>query len=145
MLKLHFSIEIKAPSEKVWDILWNDDTYRKWTGVFNETSHAVTDWKEGSKVLFLTEEKDGMYSIIERNIQYKLMSFRHLGSVKKGIELPSDEESQKWYGTTENYELTETGETTVLKVDIDAPGEYKDFFEKKFPEALGIVKELSEV
>ena len=35
MEKLHFSISIKAPKEKVWDTMLNDVTYRQWTSVFN--------------------------------------------------------------------------------------------------------------
>jgi hypothetical protein len=36
--------------------MWDDSTYRQWTSAFSEGSHAVSDWKEGSKVLFLSPE-----------------------------------------------------------------------------------------
>lgn len=63
MEKLHFSTNINAPREKVWDTLWNDNSYRKWTSAFMEGSYAETDnWKEGSKVLFLSPGGDGMGS-----------------------------------------------------------------------------------
>ena len=45
MKKLQFSIEINAPKEKVWDTLWQDENYRKWTSVFMEGSFAESDWK----------------------------------------------------------------------------------------------------
>ena len=54
MKKLQFSIEINAPKEKVWDTLWQDENYRKWTSVFIEGSFAESDWKEGGKIHFLT-------------------------------------------------------------------------------------------
>jgi len=54
---LHIEIDINATKEKVWDILWNDATYTQWTSIFCEGSHAVSDWKEGSKILFWMKKK----------------------------------------------------------------------------------------
>ncbi len=62
MEKINFSISINAPKEKVWRTLWEDETYRKWTSVFSPTSYVDTDWKEGSKVLFLDGQDSGMVS-----------------------------------------------------------------------------------
>ena len=46
MEKMNFSIDINAPKEKVWNVLWDDDSYRKWTSAFAEGSYAKTDnWK----------------------------------------------------------------------------------------------------
>ncbi len=36
MQKIKFSTTINAPKEKVWEILWNLDAYRKWTTAFAE-------------------------------------------------------------------------------------------------------------
>jgi hypothetical protein len=52
MKQLHFSTDINAPRETVWNVLWNDATYRDWTSVFAEGSYAVSDWNEGSKIQF---------------------------------------------------------------------------------------------
>jgi len=43
MERINFSISIDAPKEKVWNVLWNDSSYRKWTSVFAEGSSVVTD------------------------------------------------------------------------------------------------------
>jgi uncharacterized protein YndB with AHSA1/START domain len=67
MEKMNFSIDINAPREKVWKTLWEDASYRKWTRVFIEGSHAVTDWQEGSKVLFLDGKGEGMVSKVQTN------------------------------------------------------------------------------
>ncbi len=67
MEKQTFSTTINAPKEVVWKTLWDDETYRKWTSVFSATSYAETDWKEGSKVLFLDADGSGMVSRIEAN------------------------------------------------------------------------------
>ncbi|MEO8517484.1 MAG: hypothetical protein ABI426_12090 [Flavobacterium sp.] len=65
MKKATFNININATNQKVWQTLWDDNTYKKWTSVFSEGSRAVSDWKEGSTIQFLNDNNDGMYSIIE--------------------------------------------------------------------------------
>lgn len=144
MKKTQFSTSINAPKEKVWQILWNDATYPKWTAVFSEGSKAVSDWKEGSKILFVNENNDGMHSIIDKKIDHEIMNFTHLGMVKNGIELPEDEISKSWSGATENYRLSEANGTTILTVEMDIVEEYLDYFNEKFPLALDLIKKLSE-
>lgn len=46
METLEFKIRIKAPAEKVWSVLWDEETYKKWTSVFCEGSHTISDWNE---------------------------------------------------------------------------------------------------
>ena len=53
MQKITFSIDIKAPKEKVWYSLWDEENYENWTSAFSEGSHAISDWNEGSKIYFL--------------------------------------------------------------------------------------------
>ena len=99
MEKINFSTDINAPKEKVWEVLWNDDSYRKWTSAFYEGSYAQTDnWKEGTKVLFLGPGGDGMVSRVAANKPNKFMSFEHLGVVKKGVEDTESEEVKDWAG-----------------------------------------------
>lgn len=75
MKKFDFLIEIKAPKIKVWNVLWDDATYRKWTATFSEGSQALSEWREGSKVLFLSPGGEGMFSIIHKKIPNEFMSF----------------------------------------------------------------------
>ena len=77
MKKLQFSIEINAPKEKVWDTLWQDENYRKWTSVFMEGSFAESDWKEGGKIHFLTPDRNGMFGIIEKLVPFEKMYFEN--------------------------------------------------------------------
>ena len=35
MPALHFTVNINAPKEKVWETLWDDATYRQWTAAFH--------------------------------------------------------------------------------------------------------------
>jgi hypothetical protein len=144
MKTLHFEININATKEKVWDILWNDATYTQWTGVFCEGSHALSDWKEGSKILFLDGKKDGMFSTIAALVPNELMSIKHLGTVKNGMELEMDKETESWSGAKEIYTLKEAQNNTKLLVDVDITEDHAKFFNEAFPKGLQKVKELSE-
>lgn len=144
MEKLQFKTTINAPREKVWDILWTDETYRAWTSVFGEGSHAVSDWKKGSKILFLGGEGTGMVSRIDDLVPNEFMSFQHLGEVKDGVEDTTSERVQKWAGGRENYTLKTVDGNTELTVDLDIPEEFKEMFSEMFPKALNKIKELSE-
>jgi hypothetical protein len=144
MEKLNFSIKIKAPKQKVWSILMDDKTYRTWTSAFAEGSYAVTDWKEGSKALFLDGKGQGMVSTIAKNIPNEFLSIKHLGFVKNGIEDTKSDEVKAWAGAMENYTLKENGGITELKIDMDSNDEFINYFSETWPKALEKVKELSE-
>jgi uncharacterized protein YndB with AHSA1/START domain len=139
--KLHFSIDIAAPRDKVWRVLWDDASYRDWTSVFAEGSYAVSDWNEGSPIQFIDpSSRDGMAGVIEKKRPGEFMSFRHEAEIKNGKVQPP----APWSGAHENYTLTTKDGRTTLTVDLDAQDEYRQMFEDKFPQALQRVKKLSE-
>ena len=144
MQRKKYSVNINAPKQKVWQILWSDDSYGKWTSVFCEGSYAVTDWKEGSRVHFLSPGGNGMYSTIAGKEDNRFMSFRHDGEMKDGVELPLDDKSREWAGATENYTLSEDNGTTELVVDMDFVETHEAYFDEHFPKGLQLVKELAE-
>ena len=144
MERKNFEITIDAAPERVWNILWNNATYRQWTAVFAEGSQAETDWKTGSKVIFSDGKGNGMVSTIAENRQPEFMSIRHLGVVKNGVEDTESEEVKQWAGAMENYTLSPAGGKTRLTVSMDIAEDYRDYFEKTWPLALDKVKELSE-
>lgn len=135
---------IDASREKVWDILWSDAGYRLWTAVFSEGSRAETDWKKGSRILFLNEKNEGMVSAVAEHIPNEFMSIKHLGSVKDGVEDMNSPEAKEWSGSLENYTLRAADGKTELVVEMDITAEYMDYFEEVWPRALGKVKELAE-
>ena len=144
METLEFTIKIKAPAEKVWDVLWNEETYKKWTSVFCEGSHTISNWNEGDKIHFMSPNGEGMYSIIETKTQNEYMAFKHLGEIKNFEELPLDEETKKWTGAMETYRLIPEEEFTTLIAQVDVVEKYLDYFKETFPNGLEKVKELSE-
>lgn len=143
MKKLEFDIRINAPRQKVWDVLWTDDTYRQWTSVFGEGSKAVSDWNEGSRILFLNKDDDGMYSLIEKKVPNEEMVFLHQGEVVKGVKKSGDTD-KGWPESRESYFLEEDGAATKLRVELETPEDYAEYFGKTFPRSLVIVKELAE-
>jgi len=144
MRRLRFSININAPKGEVWRAMLDDATYRQWTSAFQEGSYAVTDWKQGSKALFLTPAGEGMVSRIEAHRPNEFLSIKHLGTVKNGIEDTESEEGKSWAGAVENYELREKDGTSTLTVEMDVSDEYRAYFEETWPKALGKLKDISE-
>ncbi len=142
--KVNFSTIINASKEKVWNALWDNENYKKWTAAFSEGSSAVTDWNEGSKILFLDGKGSGMYSIIHKKIPGEIMSFKHIGEVKDGIEQPLNEKTEAWSGGLETYTLKETEGKTEVNVELDVPGDFMDYFTTTFPVALENLKNLAE-
>jgi len=130
MHKLTFSTTINAPKEKVWRTMLEDATYRQWTSAFHEGSHAVTDWKEGSKALFLTPEGDGMVSRIVTHRPNEFLSIKHVGTVNKGVEDTESEAAKDWGDALENYTVKEAKGGSVLTVDMDVADEYRKYFEE---------------
>ena len=144
MEKQEFRIMINGPREKVWQVLWEDASYREWTSVFAPGSWAKTDWKKGSKVFFLDAENCGMVSSIAENIPNEYMSIEHLGYVKEGKEDFESPEVKQWAGAHENYTLKSVDGHTELVVDMDIAENHMDYFLKTWPKALEKVKELAE-
>jgi uncharacterized protein (DUF4415 family) len=144
MTRLTFSTTIQAPKDLVWRTLLEDETYREWTSAFQEGSYAVTDWKPGSKALFLAPDGSGMVSRVAEHRPNEFLSLEHLGVVKEGIEDTESEEVRKWAGARENYTLTENRGVVSLRIDMDTVEEYQKTFEEAWPKALATLKDLSE-
>lgn len=144
MKVLKFSAEIKASREKVWEVLWNDDTYKQWTKVFGEGSITKSDWNEGDPIAFLDSKGNGMQSKINKKLPPETMVFQHLKIIKDGVVQPPTPESKKWEGALESYNLSEKNGTTTVLVKMDSDKEYEDYFKDNFPKALELIKEMAE-
>ncbi len=150
MQKIHFTIHIDAPREKVWDTMLQDATYRQWTKAFGENSRYVGDWSEGSKILFLGSDENGneadmgMVSRIKVNRKHEFISIEHVGMISNGIEDTTSDEAKKWAPAFENYSFVDKDGGTELSVDLDVADEFKDMFEDSWPKSLQALKELCE-
>lgn len=142
MITLNYSVTIRSTPAIVWQRLWNDDTYRKWTAAFMEGSYAESSWEQGDKISFLTPGGNGMFGVIENKVVNEQMTFRHLGEIKNGIE-----ENKNWGNATESYFLSETGDGTLLKVILtmdESNSEFEKYFNATFPKALAVLKQVCE-
>lgn len=144
MKTLTFNTTIEAPAAKVWFTLWNDYSYRQWTGAFYPGSYAESDWQLGSSIKFLGPEGDGIASMITEMVPNEKMVFTHQGTLKNFELLDNDPESAKWKGATETYILKEANGATTLTVLLEAADEFVDSFSDAFPKSLAIVKQRAE-
>ncbi|MDQ7948284.1 MAG: SRPBCC domain-containing protein [Pedobacter sp.] len=146
---MEFNIEIKAPRKEVWEVLFGKETYPIWTKAFSEGSRVETDWKKGSKALFLDGQNRGMVSKIAENVPNEFMSIEHLGYYKDGQEDYETAKKENWAGAKENYTLTDLNGQTNLHIfmEMNETEENKqmiDMFADMWPKALAKVKELAE-
>jgi uncharacterized protein YndB with AHSA1/START domain len=148
MQKIHFSVNIHAPKEKVWNTMLDDSTYREWASAFQAGSFYEGSWDEGSEIRFLGPDENGklggMFSKIKENRLHEFISIEHVGFINDGVIDTTSEEVKKWTPSHENYTFTETDGTTVVSVDIDVNDEYKEMFEVMWPKALQLLKTLAE-
>ena len=151
MKTLQYSISIKAPASKVFDImlgLSKKSTYEQWTFFFNPTSSYEGTWEKGSKILFVgvdeQGQKGGMVSRIAENIPNQFISIQHYGLISAGVEITEGPEVEKWANGFENYTFEEIGDSTSLTVDLDTTEEFVDYMNEHYPEALNKLKELCE-
>lgn len=149
MQKLHFSIVINAPADKVWSTMLDDNTYRIWTEAFSPGSYYKGDWNKGSKILFLgpgEKGESGMVSRIKENRKHEFISIEHLGMVQDGKEDTTSEETKAWAGALENYTFKEKNGATELLIDLTGnfADEFATMFEDMWPNALKKLKEIAE-
>lgn len=136
--------QIHAPAQKVWDILWNTDTYRQWTAAFAPGSTMESDWKEGGRTRFLDGKGNGMVSTIRRIQAPEELVFEHLGSIENGVEDTTSDAIKEWAGALERYYLKEEGGVTTLEVSVDVDPKYKEMMDNGFNKGLETVKTLAE-
>ena len=104
MEKKQFKIEIAAPREKVWKILWGDETYPAWTSVFSEGSKVETTGKKEVKCIFqMTKAMAWHLPLLKKYLEF--MSFKHLGMVKNGVEDLNSEQIKEWPGAQKIIDL----------------------------------------
>jgi hypothetical protein len=143
MEKIHFSIVINAPKDKVWNTMLGADTYSEWTEVFAHGSYYVGDWTEGNKMLFLAPDEtgkiSGMVGFIKENKPFEFLSIENIGEYEEGKE-----EVKEWAGAQENYTFKEVDGKTEVSIDIDTNEDFKELFQDTWPEALRKLRKLAE-
>lgn len=146
MNSMQFSITINAPSEKVWNTMLQQQTYRIWTSEFCEGSYFEGSWEQGAKIRFLGPDgTGGMTSVIAENRPHRFISIKHLGIIKNGIDDTESTEAKAFAGAYENYTFEERSGVTELKVEMSAiPADFEQYMTDTWPKALAKLKTLCE-
>lgn len=142
MNEMKFQIEINAPKQRVWDTLWQDETFRQWAGLIDPGTYMTGELKEGGEVQFISAENGyGVTSLVEKLIPGEYLLFRHQADTQNSGEQQREKE---WTGGKESYELVESSGVTTLIATFDVPPELEEYFKDNYPNALSCVKSLSE-
>lgn len=140
MKTITFKIEINAPIKKVWNTLWNDDTYSVWTQHFNPGSYYESDWKVYGVTKFLGPEQNGVASTITKLEIPTEVIFNHLADINKGVEGDNYGE-----GGFEKYELSENNNITTLVISVDVKDEYEQIMNVGYSNGLKEIKRIAEM
>lgn len=136
---LTFKIEINAAPETVWEALFQEENYTKWTTAFHPGSYYKGTLEQDAEIQLLTPEGHGMFSQITVYEPFKELTFLHQGEISNG------EKGELIYEDAyESYFLEDLGETTELTVKLNCDDDYIEQMNRMFPDALQRVKELAE-
>ena len=138
---MQFSIQIEAPSEKVWQTLWEDKTFRDWGSIIDDGQYMVGELAEGNEVQFISSEGLGVTSFVEKLIPHEYIAFKQVADT---MDSGKQEREKEWTGGKESFELAATNGITNLTVNIDIPPGLEEIFQDRFPKALERVKILAE-
>ena len=144
MKKMVFGTLIDASRETVWNTMLAPDTYRDWTTAFLPGSYYEGSWETGSRIRFLGPDGRGMFSEIAENRPHELLSIRHLGELKGGVEQTASESPGSWAGARETYVLSRSGPATELRVELDVTPDFEEFMSSAWPKALARLKQICE-
>ena len=143
MQKQQFSITITASRDRVWNVLWQDQTFRDWASIIDEGSYMVGELKTGSQIQFISSSSGyGVTSLVEKYIPNELLILRHQADTQDNGK---NERDQEWTGGSEKYTATDHDGITILTVEIDTPPELVEIFNDRMPKALARVKVLAEI
>ncbi len=141
MKEVQFSIEINAGKQKIWDTLWQDETFRQWAGIIDPGTYLVGELKEGNEVQFLSASGYGVTSMIEKLTPGEFIRFRHQADTQNS---GAEEREKEWTGGAESYTLTENDSTTTLTATFDVPPQQETYFTATYPKVLERIKTLTE-
>lgn len=142
MKELQFSIKINAPATRVWDTLWQDETFREWASIIDPETYMVGELKEGNELQFISAASGyGVTSLVEKLVVGEFLRLRHRADTQDDGTRERDDE---WTGGEESYTLAEKEGMTTLTVTFDVPLELEEMFMVSYPKALERIKVLAE-
>ncbi|MFT4024196.1 MAG: VOC family protein, partial [Flavihumibacter sp.] len=147
MERLQFNTEIDAPVSLVEEAMLGKYSYPVWTAAFNAGSHYEGGWNKGDNIKFVGADengrKAGMAAVIKERIPGRLIEIQHYGLVQGDTIITEGKAVEEWSGM-EIYRFEAHPHKTLLTVEVDVNDQYKDYFNKTWPEALGLLKQYAE-
>ena len=145
MANVMHSVIINAPAEKIWDVLWNEDSYKEWTQFFSPGSNYKSDWKVGGKTYFLDASgKNGSIATIDRMDKPNMVIFKHIGELHNGKAINNTRKVIDWLGSFEKYFIMSFDGYCKLQGESITSPEYADHIKEGFVKGFAKVKELAE-
>jgi hypothetical protein len=141
MKEMEFSIDIHATKERVWDTLWQDETFREWADIIDPGTHMVGDLKVGNEIQYISGNGYGVTSLVEKLNEGEYLLLRHSADTKEDGKL---EREKQWTGGKESYSLKEKDGITTLTLASDVPLELEEYFKNTYPKVLEKIKVLAE-
>lgn len=142
MKEISFSITISATPERVWKILWQDNTFRDWAGLIDPGTYMVGEMKEGNIIQFISSENGyGVTSKVDKLVANEFLLLSHKSDTKNN---GTQEREEQWSGGKESYLLTQDEGKVILTVKFDVPEELEEMFTQLYPAALERIRTLSE-
>jgi uncharacterized protein YndB with AHSA1/START domain len=145
MQNMHYSVDINATKEKVWETLWSDQTLRDWASNIDEGTYMEGTLEEGKEVNFMSASGYGVSSKVEKLIPYMHVSFRQIADIKAGANGAIEKRDKQWTGALGSYDLEENKGKVTLSVAQDVPDELVEMFKTRIPLSLERVKVLAEI
>ncbi len=142
--RLQFSVRIHAPVARVWQLMFDPESYRDWTSAFMEGSYFEGSWEQGQRLRFLAPNGEGMLAEVAENRRHAFLSLRHIGFIADGKEDTDSEQVRALLPAHENYTFRAVPEGTELVIDQDVGQDHAAMMSEMWPKALARLKALSE-
>lgn len=142
MKEMQFQVEINATKEKVWNTLWQDETFREWAGIIDPGTYMMGEMEKGNKIQFISANGYGVTSLVEELTPNEFLLLRHQSDTQNS---GTRERKKEWTGGRESYKLTEKNGVTTLAIVFDVPPKLEKYFMDTYPKALGRIKRLAEI
>lgn len=142
MKELEYQIIIDKPKEVVWNILWDDESFRDWANNIDEGTYLLGDLIEGHEIQFISSVNGyGVTSLVSKLVPNEFILFKHaLDTQNTGAKT----RDKQWTGGSESYSLIEKDRQTILIIKSEIPDDLVEIFNESMPKALSRIKTLSE-
>jgi hypothetical protein len=145
MKKLTFNIKIAADRHKVWDTMFNVETYKEWVKPSWPGAYYKGTWQQGENMKFLSASEGGTMANLVEHKPYEFVLAKHVAVINNdGTEDRSSDIAKGWIGTTESYTFSDSGKGTELTVNINTNPAWESMFADGWPKALAKLKEICE-